>query len=320
MSFRDYVRIASAVVTDAVREFDEGLSNDPDYAAARKAIAVKATSSAQAARSALQAASNTDTGKKVGERSRKISAVVAKAPVITAIGDTLSHKAGVPELLELRAQQPDSPWPLVWLAEGLQRLNRNRNVALTVRAPFEPLSAMVAMTAKTTGSLGIEDPVVRCQQGAWSLALKALNDDSSALGNLHVLARVYLARGFAEQAAPLSAMASLADSGGDLALVTLAMASKKLGLHDQARAAAAEAVVSGCSLGHHIAAEYALDRRDYGRSLELSKLVTSADRLRFFGVDPTATAVMKNTAESQSKKTMALARTVRTLLSEDQRV
>src|SRR5690349_20872868 len=118
MGLKDFINVAKAAMTDAIAEIDKDLQTNASYAEAREATMKATTWVRETSAEKLAALEKTAAGRQAGEATRKIGGVVSTIPVISAIGDATSEMAGVAGLVELRQQNPDSPWPLLWLSEA----------------------------------------------------------------------------------------------------------------------------------------------------------------------------------------------------------
>lgn len=306
MGLKDFMNVAKAVVSDAFAEIDEDLKGNASYVEARGATMKAASWVRETSTEKLEAFEKTDAGKKAGEVTRKIGGVVSTIPVVSAIGDATSEMAGVAGLVELRQQNPDSPWPLLWLSEALRRRESMARASLLLRAPLQPISTIVGVSARATAELNATDPVEACERAAWGMALQNLSVDKDVFDALHVVSRVYLARGYPAQALHLGAAAASSRDSGYLALFTVAQAHLASGRTDAAVRAANATIAAGCTLGNAVLSEVALRERRYKDALALANLVSRDDKGRYFGIDPQLESVARGTFGQQKQKASAL--------------
>jgi hypothetical protein len=306
MGFKDFVKVAKAAVTDAITEMDGELQKNPAYVDAREATTKAAAWVRNTSADTVGKFEKTEAGKKAGEITRRVGGYVSTIPVVSAVGDATSEMAGVAGLVELRKQEPDNPWPLLWLSEALRRRQSMTRTSLLLRAPLQPISAIVSVAARAAADLDDTDPIEACERAAWGMALRILSVSKDDFDSMHIASRIYLAKGYPSQALQLAAAAALSPDSGDLALFTFAQAHYVLGNIDAAVRAANAAIDAGCSLGHALLSQVALDNKDYKEALALANMVMREDKARYFGIDPTLEAASRGTLRQQKDKASTL--------------
>jgi hypothetical protein len=302
MGFKHFIDVAKSAAADLANEIDSELKKNPKYVDARNASAKAASLARETADEALARIEATRAGKQVGLATRKVGQFVSTIPVLSVIGDATSEMAGIDALVQLRRENPENPWPLLWLSESLLRRESLSRTSLLLRATLEPFSAAAIASAKTAAKLDAKNPIEACERAAWAMALRNLTANEEDSESLHVASRVYLARGYPKQALALAAVAAQTKQSREVALFTAAQALLALGNLEAAVRAAEASIEGGCSLGYAILSSVALSNRNYREALALASSVQKADKERYFGVDPTLEAVIRGTLRQQKDK------------------
>lgn len=326
VGWMDRALAKAKVTTDQARQLgrelaadlDEEFGSSPEYqemkaAASRtrvRAVHV-ATEVKVAAADALTTAGDTTAGQKVGEGTRRAAAVLSKAPVVTAVTDAAKARHGV-ELLFARLQEaPENPLPAVWLAEaldrvyaGLDKYQRLRSVTSLTYA----LGRQALLSAAELGAVPSDPTRTRLLKRAYAQARLTLRQQPRDGHSLHVLARVYLAQGQADQAVRAAKASLIITPDDGLAWVTLARCYEARGMHASAEKAARRAVELGADYGYEVLARRALSRgqqeqQDLPAEYEaLRAKVTPAGRAAYLGVAVTGEQAVKQVKDEQRRK------------------
>jgi hypothetical protein len=239
-----------------------------------------------------------------GRFARQARKAMAGLPGLSAPADLIAARYCVDLLATRFKEDPADPLRNVWLAEALLQTQRDLRTLVRLRCVVNPSSIIVRTAVTQVARLGDEadgeDAAVKLLRRAFALA--AARRDAAAL---HVLSRVYLARGMPHEALRFAALAASSDAAppdtsaappdashrAD-ALVTAARALHKAGRRDDATRAAERAVEQGNTLGYEVLARLlATQREDVTRDVsgrvarvrELRRKVRPEDRARYSG-------------------------------------
>lgn len=252
-------------------------------------------------------------GEAVGRGARRVGAELQDVAGLSAPSDALRAKNGIAELAALVEAQPDDPYAYLWLAEALKTLERDTRVYVVARALANPTSLATRHLLKTGASIGAEPAVPASEQmlrRAHALADHRLKQGFDAHA-LHVIARVYLAKGSPEAAIRPATLAlrDLSHPGCGEFFFTLGRAYLAAGQLPSARRAAERSIESGTTLGYELLADLLFSedganaaKERHHEYVELLARVDRADRTSYYGVDRSGSAAVKAVLESQKAK------------------
>lgn len=252
-------------------------------------------------------------GEAVGRGARRVGAELQGVPGLSAPSDALRAKNGVAELAALVEAQPDDPYAYLWLGEALRTLERDTRVFVAARALANPTSLVTRQVLKAGASIGAEPAVPASEQmlrRAHALADHRLRQGFDAHA-LHVIARVYLAKGSPEAAVRPATLAlrDLSDpSCGDF-FFTLGRAHLAAGELRAARRAAERSIESETTLGYELLADLLFSedsandaKQRHHEYLQLLGQVDQDDRTSYYGIDRSGSDAVKAVLESQKAK------------------
>ena len=255
-----------------------------------------------------QLASNT------GRLARRARKTMAGLPGLSAPADLVAARYCVDLLAARFKDDPADPRHSLWLAEALLQTQRDLRNLVRLRCVVDPSSIITRTAVTQVARLGDEsdgeDTAQKLLRRAFSLAAaRARAGDAVAL---HVLARVYLARGMSRESLPLAQLAAARDAAerADV-LVTAARALHKAGRRDDAVRAAERGVQEGSTLGYELQARLlATERADVTRDVsgriarvrELRRQVRIEDRARYAGAARTHAEAARAAKAAQWRK------------------
>lgn len=313
----------------------DALEDDPHYERVRARMAVHA----ERARPKLDAARDgwvekrrqagtSSAGEWVGSATRSVQSCVQTLPLLSGVGDVIAIRNGLDLLVPMLKAAPQDPQRNLWLGEALQRAERDMRAVAAARAMVNPWALATRFTVRFAAELGhdaSDEPAsVRFLRRAFQLATPAAKAGVSDAMGLHVLARVYLARGVPLNALRLAkySVAVSVPEGGE-ALVTAARAYKVLGQQRNAARAARLAVQRGCTVGYEVLAAIAYAAGDEadtattdGRlmtSTDLLARIDPAHRVRYSGVSRSRQEIAQVVAQHQRAKAAGTSRRAKEL-------
>ncbi|MEM7341163.1 MAG: hypothetical protein AAF467_21085 [Actinomycetota bacterium] len=314
-------------VTSAATDLNDKVDGRAaDTAGKAGGLARKAGKAAQgAANAGVRKVSETDRGGSVIDGANKVFDAAKDAPVITALADGIRARHGITALVERVQAEPSNPRVIVQLAEGVLRAEHDGDWAKLVRTVARPQSLLVGGAIEAVREADADADThetapltTQLLARAYIITLARI-DDGSTPADLHTLARIYLARGNADQAARFAQSAVALGTGttaDDFAVeegeigdagYTLALAHVRRDARTHAGRAAELAVTHGCSLGNEITIE--LGQTTDGTTLDVdaqAALRTAVDRdhrVRYRGASPKAGAATWEVTKAQADKT-----------------
>jgi hypothetical protein len=221
---------------------------------------------------------------------------LGEVPGLTLAADTIAARHCVDLLAARLKEDPDDPRRHVWLAEAVLRTRRDLGRWAFVRTLAHP-SSLVLRTALRgiawLAAAGGSDPAEVLLRRAITLAGAQARESDVRPVALHVLARVYLARGMPADAIRLAGGAAAVESDEQVrVLITAARALQALRRRDDAERVAQAAVDRGNTLGYELLARLlAVDRvrlqhdpAAHARDLlDMRRRVRQEDRVGYFG-------------------------------------
>ena len=291
---------------DLAEEFDAGLNSRDDYKTAKelaadlrtmgKRVAVGARDlSAEVAREVGE----TERGAKAGQKMRSAAGVLGTLPLITAVTDAAKAHHGVDDLYATLLIEPQDPERAVWLAEALDRVQRDLTTYRRVRSVTSFTYAArrkLIVSALELGRQPVDATRVRLLKSAYGRARSTLRTDPVDAQALHVLSRVYLAQGDVNSALRLVKLAILISPSDGLPWITLSRCFLAAKQYPSAKEAAERAVAAGAGYGNQLLAQLVMARSTEGTAQtaaeydRLRSLVSIEDRSAYLGtaVDPRA--------------------------------
>ena len=247
-----------------------------------------------------------------GSLARRARKTLAGLPGLSAPADLVAARHCVDLLAARFKDDPADPRHNVWLAEALLHTQRDLRTLVGLRCVVNPTSIITRTAIQQVARLGDgsdgEDAAVKLLRRAFSLSASRLRQDRVDAVALHVLARVYLARGMPRESLGLARLAAAVDSPerADV-LVTAARALHRLGRRDDAARAAERAVQEGATLGYDVLARLlATEASDpsgrIARLRELRRKVRPEDRARYAGAARTPAEVALAAKAAQWRK------------------
>jgi hypothetical protein len=276
----------------------------------------RAAQEALRARRGIGRAADSSVAASVGSASRSGRKLVGGLPGISAPAELMAARHCVDILAEKLREDPGDPRRHVWLAEALLRMQRDTKAWVRVRGVIEPSSILFRTAVRGVTRLGAEhgadEPAMRLLRRAFTLAKTRVRRDDTDHLALHVLARVYLARGSPADALRVARLAGVVPSEerADV-LVTAARGFRTLGRREDAAQVAERAVHHGSTLGYEVLAQLLVtDGSRFGRNptghatrwMELRRKVRPEDRARYFGATRTAAEVARAVKSAQRHK------------------
>jgi hypothetical protein len=253
----------------------------------------------------------TEGGKMLGEKSTHVVGFLSKLPVLSLATDIMRARNGIDGLYEHLKADPNDPERFLWLAEAMDRMDRDQHRYTTIRSAMDPSYLLTRQAIKTSTELGkeaIEAPRRRLLKNAFALSISRLKKKPSDRDAIHVLARVYLAQKLLSESMRFSKLAIIADPNDGLALVTLG---RVYLAHDQlenARRAGQLAIERGSSMGNEILAEVLL-KENAGdaparieRYSDILDQVSQQDRERYWGPSVQGVNMVEAIGAAQMKK------------------
>ncbi len=250
---------------------------------------------------------------------QRTQAVVAKVPGITAGADAVKAKYGLGELAQQVNERPTDPWPYLWLAEALQAAARSRKVIKAGRTVFEPSTLLTssAIAATNRVSRGDDRPLEeRLLRKAYLLAVRTQLADPVNAEAIHVIGRVYAARGMSAEAMSSLSLARIATTDADASvLVSAGFVALSAGDTGEARRLARAAVTAGHSMGweilagvtSHEASGSLKERHEAAsKAADFSTRVRTADIRAYRGVHTSIRDAIRDAGESQKQKATSL--------------
>jgi tetratricopeptide (TPR) repeat protein len=233
-------------------------------------------------------------------------------PGVTAPVDLIAARHCVDILADRLKEDPTDPRRHVWFAEALQHTRRDIRTWARLRTVMEPSSLLVRTAVRGVTQLGedgsAEDAETRLLRRAFAISASRVRGGEADPVVLHVLARVYLARGMPAEALRLAgqAFAIESDERADV-LVTTARALRRMRRREDAARAAERAVDLGTTLGYDVLARLmttdgAQLRRDPGRLIELRRKVRAEDRVRYAGAARSGAEIARAVKTAQWQK------------------
>ena len=253
----------------------------------------------------------------IGRVTRRVRGRMARLPGLTATADLLAARHCVDLLAAGVKEYPGDPLRYVWLAEALQRVQRDMRMLLRLRwaAAVATGAGAVALVARTVirklaglGETGGEEPAVRLLRRAYALGSQRLARGADP-ATLHTLARVYLGQGMPAETLRLTRLAaSMSPAPAAEVLVTAARAYLALRRPEDAARLAERAIEQGSSVGYDVLAQARIADRSrlarrpvdgVGDWRELRRRVRLEDRVRYYGAARTQpqTALVLSSAQ-----------------------
>jgi len=236
-------------------------------------------------------------------------------PGLTVPVDAVVARHSVDLLATRLREDPRDLRRLVQLAEALAATRRDLRRWAQARAVADPVSLLVRVAvgrAAQLGEPGQEPPAEQLLRRAFALGQARVRGGEGDATTLHVLARVYLARGMPAEALRLTtaALRLSSDERAEL-LVTAARALQQLKRREDAEHAARRAVEHGSTLGYVVLARLrATDpsgltnapRARLDAWVELRRKVRLDDRIRYSGAARSPGEVARATRAAQWRK------------------
>jgi hypothetical protein len=249
-----------------------------------------------------------------GRALRSVSGVLQGLPLVSLPADLLRAKSSIAELAERVKAEPENPYPSLWLGEALKALERDTRFYLAARAALQPTTLLVSQALKTGAMVGadsVASPAERVLGRAFELADRRVSNGRFDADALHVIARVYLARGTPEAALEPArlALADASDPGRGAFLFTLARAFLAAGRLSSARRAAELAIAAGMTLGHELLAELLFRENGASTAKERQQAyvdrldqVDERDRIAYYGISRSGSDVLRAAFGAQRVK------------------
>jgi hypothetical protein len=254
-----------------------------------------------------QLASNT------GTLARRVRKAMAGLPGLSAPADLIAARHCVDLLAARFKEDPADPRHNLWLAEALLRMQREMRAVVGVRCVVSPTSIITRTAIQQVSRLGDEsdgeEPALKLLRRAFALAAARVRENAADVASLHVLARVYLARGMPHESLRLARQAVAVDSPerADV-LVTAARALLTLRRRDDAAHTAQRAADDGATVGYDVLVRLlATERSDLTRERltrvrELRSKVRHEDRARYAGASRTPAEIAQAAKSAQWRK------------------
>lgn len=254
--------------------------------------------------------SNSASGKYIGSKARSTLGYLSKLPVISITSDTVKARHGIDSLYEKLKANPEDPTAYVWLAEAMERVQRDMQLYVGIRSTFDPHYFVIRRAIKSVASLGkATDPVqIQLLKKAYDLSKRNLIKNSADAEALHNLARIYLIQKQYVEAINFSKLAIIADPENALPLITISRAYMDLEQFDNAKKAAQLAVSKGVLFGNKLLADLEImdqsddmmhDAEAYSNFL---CLVSAEDKALYWGVAVQGVGIFEGIGKSQLKK------------------
>lgn len=303
---------------------------------AKVALQRLADQGTEAGRQGVSRIGSTDAGTKAGAAARAVLGELARMPVITAVSDGVQAKNATQPLLERVRAEPDDVWANLYAGEALRAVERDMGFYVRFRAVTDPSSVLLRVAVRSAAALGPSgepsdesagegggrfdrtsvDGAEILLRRAYAIALARTRSDGADLDAFHAIARVYLAQampGAAHRALHTGFDRAVADGAPPdaSALTTLSRASLALGRNEEARGHASAAIGLGCSIGYEVLADLVFDGPSSERSagervtafVSLMERVTDEDRSAYYGINRSASTVIRTFNAEQWSKT-----------------
>lgn len=260
---------------------------------------------------ALDRVGQTDAGKAVGSASKEFMGALAKLPGLSVTGDIIRSRHGIHDLLQNLQDDPRNPERHIFLADAMNRAQREQSRYTRVRSTLDPSYLLTQGAVSGVTTLGQDDDEPsdrRLRRNAFGLAIQRLERHPANARSLHCIARVYLAEEKLGEAVRFAKLAHLADTEDGLPLVTLARCYQALGQHDNAETAADLAIQRGATVANEILAELTLADESLtpeariGLYTSQKAAVGNESRALYWGVDTEETSVVGAVLTSQGKR------------------
>ena len=295
---------AVKVSKELAEEFDAGLSSRDDYRSVKELAAEFRTKGMELAAGArdltaevAKEVGETELGAKAGQKMRSAAGVLAALPLVTAVTDVAKARQGVDELYAILLAQPQDPERALWLAEALDRVQRDLGMYRRVRSVTSMTYAArrrLIVGALELGLQPVDATRLRLLKSAYGRARSSLSANPEDAQALHVLSRVYLAQGDVLTAIKLAKLSILISPSHGLSWITLSRSFLAAKEYASAKEAAERAVSAGAGYGNEMLAQLILVQSQEGTTEtvaeydRLRSLVTMEDRRAYLGtsVDP----------------------------------
>ncbi len=329
MGWLDKATAAAKVAANAAREAAQEMAADmeaehgdkPEYQEFQQSwtrLKEKAKAGAVEAKAlrneAIAEFGGTESGRAVGEATRGLGTVLSRMPVLSALSDAAQSRHGVGKLRDQFMAEPGDPVLALWLAESMRRVGEDMHRYRVVRSVTSPTYAIMNQSIRAAGEVGKtdSDPVERkLLKVAFVRSRERVREHPEDAESLHVLARVYLAQGQAEQAGRFAKLALLSNPAQPLPWITLSRAYLEVGQSENARKAAQRAVDEGAGYGNEMLARLVLaggakSKDDIQHYEAYRAAVTPQDKTAYLGVAVSGSDWWEDLKDRQSGKTVKL--------------